>query len=78
MEFELTTLRAGLASGQYVFCFIPEMGINNEVFQITEVSEAIPGLLADGTPFVYYAVKAVSGPNIGSWSKLFVSSGGVA
>ena len=54
------------------------MGINNEVFQITEVSEAIPGLLADGTPFVYYAVKAVSGPNIGSWSKLFVSSGGVA
>ena len=72
-DWKFTTLRSGLASGQYLYVYVPEYELNNQVFLITEVV-AHAYQIAGGT-LVYYDVQCTSGPNLGSWSKLFLPLG---
>jgi hypothetical protein len=66
-----TTEREGLDVGQYLPIFLPEHGINDLSALITNIEMTQIITVEAGTPTqrYRYAIEAVSGPNLKSWSK---------
>jgi len=68
------TLRSGLAAGQQLTVFLPEHGIFDVQYLISKVTIK-PRILASGVVQYVNTVEATSGPNVGSWTKLFLALG---
>jgi hypothetical protein len=69
--FTCETEHAGAEAGMLAYVFVPEHGITDGSFYLTEVKRTVIEQ-ADGTLRHRYALKVVEGPNTGSWSKFFV------
>lgn len=71
------TLRAGLATGQYLPVFLPEHGINDAAMLITQVNTTmtptVDSTTGQNTVQYWYDCQCTEGPNLGSWIKLFSS-----
>jgi hypothetical protein len=74
-NWAFSTRRSGLAVGQMLRVFVPELNIVNVPFFITDVATTIKQA-ADGSLLYFYDVKATEGPIVGRWSKLFEALGG--
>lgn len=70
VDWEYITARAGLAPGQYQSVFVPEYGLSDLDMLITDIVTT-PWMDGNGNVNYEYDVKATSGPNIGSWQKIF-------
>jgi hypothetical protein len=70
MDWEYTTERGGLAPGQLQTIFVPEYGIVDTDVLITDIKT---NLWADsnGTLNYLHDVTTTSGPNLGSWERIF-------
>lgn len=71
-DWDFSTMRKGLSSGQILSVFVPEVGINDGNFLITGVDTTLTQK-SDGTLLSFYDVQTTEGPNIGSWTQLFAS-----
>ena len=72
MRFQ--TLRAGLATGQFLTAFIPEHNIMDATFLVTSVdvsARPVADSSGQSTMQYVYSVEATEGPNTDSWAKLF-------
>jgi hypothetical protein len=68
-----TTLRTGLAPGQLLTVFLPEYDIHDEIFLIRSVKTYLTDK-GDGTQLFWYDIEAISGPDIGDWSRIYVKN----
>ncbi len=68
--FQFSTLREGLAAGQYLTVFFPEGKIINHQYFITGI-QASTMLKSDGGILYTYDVSCTDGAIIGSWHKFF-------
>ncbi|HEX3640204.1 MAG TPA: DUF2341 domain-containing protein [Ktedonobacteraceae bacterium] len=77
-EIQFSTLRSGLAIGQYLPIFNPETSMNDISALITSIDMTQTTTLdpASGNPtqMYWYAVTCEMGPNAGSWMKLLAST----
>ncbi len=71
-DWNFTTLRAGLKSGQLLSIFCPEYSLNDLLVLVTDVNTIIKQGSSDASTLVFYTVQCTSGPNVGDWSKVFV------
>lgn len=71
-DWNFSTLRPGLAAGQILSTFVPEVGINDGNFLITGVDTTLTQK-SDGSLLAFYDVQTTEGPAIGSWAKLFAA-----
>jgi hypothetical protein len=69
--FTCETEHAGAEAGMLAYVFVPEHGITDGSFYLTEVKRTVYEQ-ADGTLRHRYGLKVVEGPNIGNFSKFFV------
>lgn len=71
--FTFLTTRAGLASNQVLTMFVPQFGVSDSQFLITDVSIIWKTTMANGTQLVqpFYSVTATSGPVVGDYTRFF-------
>jgi uncharacterized protein YkuJ len=73
-----TTLRSGLTPGMLLSVFLPEFGIQDEVFLLTDVETdwktvADPASSGEVTQQPFYRLSATSGPVVGDWARFLLN-----
>lgn len=68
-----TTARPGLRRGQLLTVFLPQHGLINQPFLITQVDYALFTAVVNGqaTAYEQFKVQATSGPLVGDWTYLY-------
>lgn len=71
--FTFLTMRAGLASNQILTMFVPQFGVQDEQFLITDVSIVWQTTMANNVEVAqpFYSVTATSGPIVGGYERFF-------
>jgi hypothetical protein len=75
LHFE--TQRTGLAAGQYLNCFLPELGLNDVALLITGVTRTQALVVDNGSPSQLYnhSVEAIEASILPSWQKAMSDAG---
>jgi len=75
LHFE--TQRTGLAAGQYLNCFLPELGLNDAALLITGVTRTQSLVVDSGSPSQLYnhSVEATEASTLPSWQKAMSDAG---
>jgi hypothetical protein len=75
LRFE--TQRTGLAAGQYLNCFLPELGLNDAALLITDVTRTQSLIVDSGSPSLLYnhSVEATEASVLPSWQKAMSDAG---
>ncbi len=68
-----STTRPGLAPGQQLMVFIPELNLVDAQLLITDVTITSNSASVSGGILYFYQITATEGPNLGNWVKLFSS-----
>jgi hypothetical protein len=62
------TRRTGLSAGQYLNCFLSQLGLNDAALLITSVDKT-QKMLSSGNQDYWHSVEATEGTNLPSWQK---------
>jgi hypothetical protein len=75
LRFE--TQRTGLAAGQYLNCFLPEIGLNDAALLITGVTRTQSLVVDSGSPSLLYnhSIEATEASVLPSWQKAMSDAG---
>jgi hypothetical protein len=71
-----TTIHDGLAVGQLLSVFLPQHAIADSLFLIRSIKTHLTSGAGAGGQYqtFWYAIEAISGPDIGDWTKLYLKS----